>query len=201
MWSVTVLTTDCLYHGIFLVSCILGKLHCHRIIQKAFWLRSWVQNLDNLTGVATRRGKANTSRRKISWKYCTLSQINSFHLEIGTVNLLTVQGWWTYFNCGERLLQSQAMEMVISCNKKWKELCPWMGWQHVPPTRLNSKKSRQPCYHWEKRKSYSVSYLYLTKKFPIHDKVKKKTKGSNQYHHLYVINMSRICYNFILLYF
>jgi len=33
------------------------------------------------------------------------------------------------------------------------------------------------------------------------DKNKKKTKGSNQYHHLYVINMSRICYNYILLYF
>ena len=163
MWSVTVLTSDCLYHGIFLVSCILGKLQCHSIIHKALWLHSWVQNLDILTGVATSWGKANPSRRKIPWNYCILSKIDSFHMEIGTVNLLILQGWWTYFNCGERLMQSQVMEMVIrSCDKKWKELCPWRRRQHVPPTGLNSKKLRQPCYHWEKRKSYSVSCLYLT---------------------------------------
>jgi len=167
MWPVKVLTTDCLYHGIFLVSCILEKLHCHSIIHKACWLHTWVQNFDILTGVTTRREKANQSRKKNPWNYCILSKINSFHLEIGTVNLLILQGWWTYFNSGERLLQSQAMEMVIrSCDKKRKEGCPWRRRQHVPPTRLNSTK-----FHWEKRKPYNVSRLYLTKKFPTHDKV------------------------------
>lgn len=125
--------------------------------------------------MATRQGKANPTRRKIPWNYCILNKITSLHPEIGTVNLLILQSWWTYFSCGERLLQSQAMEMVIrSCDKKWKELCPWRRRQHVPPTRLNSKKSWQSCYHWEMRKSYSVSCLYLTKKIKI--KIKKKLR-------------------------
>ena len=49
---------------IFLVSCILGNLHCHSTIHKAFWLHSWVQNLDILTGGTTRRGKVNQEEEK-----------------------------------------------------------------------------------------------------------------------------------------